>query len=143
VGARALGCRPWGASAHFLQSFKNVFKAEISTKMCLKMRILGEITVKFFSASGLRPSNPCLPSTAGGSAPRPPRCYSRLLLQTLYSSILTHHAFYCSLKEEIITIVNVLLLLLSHFLHLFFTLNSVVCVEGGARIFLAPGRRVP
>jgi len=28
-------------------------------------------------------------------------------------------------------------------LHLFFTLNSVVFVDVGARIFLAPGRRVP
>jgi len=43
------------------------------------------------------------------------------------------------LKEVKITNkVNVLLLLLSQFLHLFFTLNSVVFVEGGARIFLAP-----
>jgi len=46
------------------------------------------------------------------------------------------------LKEVKITKVNVLLLLLSHFLHLFFTLNSVVFVERGTRIFLAPGQRV-
>jgi len=35
-------------------------------------------TVKVVLAS---PPNPCLLSAAGGSAPRPPRCYSRLLLQ--------------------------------------------------------------
>jgi len=39
-----VGARPWGAglgdaSAYFLQSFKNAFKAEIYTKVRLKMRI--------------------------------------------------------------------------------------------------------
>jgi len=47
------------------------------------------------------------------------------------------------LKEVKITKVNVLLLLLSHFLHLIFTLNSVDFVEGGARIFLATGPGYP
>jgi len=46
------------------------------------------------------------------------------------------------LKEENTNRVSVLLLLLSHLLHLFFTLNSVVFVDGGARIFIAPGRKV-
>jgi len=31
----------------------------------------------------------------------------------------------------------------SALLHLFYALNSVNFVDGGARIFLAPGRRVP
>jgi len=38
-------------------------------------------TVKFVSASGALLSNSLFPSAAGGSAPRPLRCYSRLLLQ--------------------------------------------------------------
>jgi len=33
------------------------------------------------SASGALPPNLCLPTAAGDSAPRPPRCYSPLLLQ--------------------------------------------------------------
>jgi len=36
---------------------------------------------KTVSASGATSTNPRLPPAAGGSAPRPPRCYSRLLLQ--------------------------------------------------------------
>jgi len=40
------------------------------------MRIFWEKTEKVVSAS-----NPRLPPAAGGGAPRPPRCYSRLLLQ--------------------------------------------------------------
>jgi len=51
---------------------------------------------------------------------------------------------FIALKQKKITPINVLLLLLSHLLHLFFTLNFiVVLVDEGARIFLAPGRRVP
>jgi len=50
---------------------------------------------------------------------------------------------FIALKEEKICTLNVLLLLLSQFLHLFFTLNSVVFVDGGTIIFLAPGRMVP
>jgi len=38
-------------------------------------------TVKDVSASGAPSPNSRLPPAAGGSAPRPPRCYSRLLLQ--------------------------------------------------------------
>jgi len=50
---------------------------------------------------------------------------------------------FIALKEENITIVMLCFLLLSHFLHLFFILNSVVFVDGGARIFLAPGAGYP
>jgi len=49
---------------------------------------------------------------------------------------------FIALKENI-TIINVLLLLLSHLLHLFFTLNFIVFVDRGTRVFLASGRRVP
>jgi len=45
------------------------------------MRIIEKKTVKFVLASGAPPPNPRLPPAAEGSAPRPPRCYSRLLLQ--------------------------------------------------------------
>jgi len=37
--------------------------------------------VKIVSGSGALPSNPRLPPVAGGSAPRPPRSFSRPLLQ--------------------------------------------------------------
>jgi len=50
---------------------------------------------------------------------------------------------FVALKEEKITTVNVLLLLLSQFLHLFFTSKSVFFVDGAVRIFLGAGRRVP
>jgi len=39
VRARALGRKPWGRISILLQSFKNAFKAEIYTKVYLKMRI--------------------------------------------------------------------------------------------------------
>jgi len=45
------------------------------------MRISWEKMCKIVSASGAPPPNPCLPPAAGGSGPRPPCCYSRLLLQ--------------------------------------------------------------
>jgi len=38
-------------------------------------------TVKIVSGSGTPPTNPRLPPAAEGSAPKPPRCYSRLFLQ--------------------------------------------------------------
>jgi len=47
------------------------------------------------------------------------------------------------LKEEKITTINVLLLLLSHFFHLFFTLNSVVLLKGAQEYFLPQGARYP
>jgi len=51
---------------------------------------------------------------------------------------------FVALKEVKITTVNVLLLLLSQFLHLFFTFKSVVFVDGAARInFLAQSAGYP
>jgi len=47
------------------------------------------------------------------------------------------------LKEEKLTTVNVLRLLLSHFLHLFFTLTSAVCVEGAQEYFLPQSAGYP
>jgi len=44
------------------------------------MRSFWKKTIKIVSASRALPPNPRLPSAAGGSALRPPRCYSRLLL---------------------------------------------------------------
>jgi len=42
-----------------------------------------------------------------------------------------------------VTTANVLPLLFPHFCTYFFNSNSVILLKGGARIFLAPGRRVP
>jgi len=82
---------PWGAGlgsarAHFLKSFYTCFLAEISTKVCLKMRILGEKTVKIVSAC---------------SASRPPRFYSPPTIRptTLSSSFLVVNAFYSPQKD--------------------------------------------
>jgi len=50
---------------------------------------------------------------------------------------------FIALKQKNNYIVKVLLLLLSYFLYLIFTLNPIVFVNGRARIFLAPGRKVP
>jgi len=47
----------------------------------LKNAYYWEKTVKFVSATGDPPPNRRLPPAAGGSSPRPPRCYSCLLLQ--------------------------------------------------------------
>jgi len=85
------------------------------------------------------------PFSSGGweLCPQTPKMLLPPAITTLSSSSLTHNTLYCPLKEEKITTVNVLLLLLSHFLNLFITLNSVDFVEGGAKILLALGRRVP
>jgi len=44
-------------------------------------------------------------------------------------------------NKENLTTVYVLLLLLAHFLHLFYTLNSMIFVDRSAKIFLSPGRK--
>jgi len=93
----------------------------------------------------------------GGSAPEPsfasggwglrPQTPALLLLPTittLSSLFLVLNAFYSAQKKQVTT-ANVLSAFASSaLLHLFFNSNSVTFVEeeGGAKIFLAPGRRV-
>jgi len=48
---------------------------------------------------------------------------------------------FIALKEDKITTVMFFFCFFRTFFHLFFTLNSVIFVDGSARIFLAPGRR--
>jgi len=66
------------------------------------------------------------PPAAGGSAPRPPRCYSRIQLQNFvefvsYSSM----RFTLPLKQNKIPAVNILPLLLPHYCT-YFSLQTVV-----------------
>jgi len=84
------------------------------------------------------------PLASGGCrlSPKTPALFLLLAITTLSGLFLTFNAFLLPSNKQIST-VNVLLLLLSYFLHLFFTLNSIGFVDGGARIFLAPGHRVP
>jgi len=94
--------------------------------------------VKFFSASGAPSPNSRYPPAAGGSAPRLPALLLPPAITTLSSCFLMHNAFYYTHNYS-----NVPLLILSHFLHLFFYFKLCSFCWGGARIFLAPGRRVP
>jgi len=104
------------------------------------MRIFREKTVKSPQYRGLRPEP--LFTSGGELRPRSPRCYSHLLLQLCLVHFY-HIIHFIVLKEKNnYRTVNVLLLFLPQLLHLFFTLNSTVFVDGGARIFLAPGRKV-
>jgi len=73
---------------------------------------------------GAPPPNPHQAPAAEGSAPRPPRCYFRLLI-TLE-------------KKSKITAVNVFLLFLHSLLHLFFTSNSVVFADRGRKKISCP-----
>jgi len=50
---------------------------------------------------------------------------------------------FIALQRRKINTVNVLCLLLSHFLHLLFALNFVVFVEGGQEYFLPQGAGYP
>jgi len=68
--------------------------------------------------------------SVGSSAPRPPRCYSRLLLQLCQSSFLALKAVYY--LQQRINFAS------SKFLQLFFTSNSVVFVGRGRKNISCP-----
>jgi len=127
-GGTRLGARPLGTQQHIFSSH---------LKVCLKMRIIMEKSVKIVSASGAPPLNSCWPPVAVGSAPRPPRCYSLLLLPVVEFVYSTQMRFIAYEKEKNIcskcsTVASFALL------HLSFTSNSVVCVDGGRKNVSCP-----
>jgi len=67
------------------------FKADIKTKLCLKMLYFWKKTRKIAAALGVEPPNPHWPPAAGSSASRPPSCYSRHLFQLLKNCNLLSH----------------------------------------------------
>jgi len=79
VGARPLGRSLEGASAHFLQSFKKRVLSRNFDESMLKTRIFGKKTKNLLSVEP--------PFASGGWGLRPPRCYSRLLLQGRISTL--------------------------------------------------------
>jgi len=115
---------PWGtdfggAPAHFFQSFKTHFKQKFRPTL-LKNAYFLEKDVKFAH----------WPPAAGVSAPRPPCCYSRLLLQLCQSSFLALNALYCLQKRTNFASLK--------FLQLFFTSNSIIFVGRGRKNISCP-----
>jgi len=108
----------------------------------LKMRIFLKHTTKIASASGALPPNSRLPLTAGGSAPKPPRGYSPLILQLCRVCFYRLMRF-ITLEKEQNNSGTCSTFTSSALLRLFFTLNSAVFMTGGAKTYLAPGRRIP
>jgi len=104
------------------------------------MRIFWNKNVKITSVSGASPPDPRFPPAA---PPPDPPLISPVYYCKSVGFISSAKCVLFSSKKNKITTVNVLLLLLPQLSHLFFISNSVVFVEGGTRIFLAPERRVP
>jgi len=81
VGARALGRRPWGRiSTLFAVISKRVLSRNLDLSMLKNVYFLKKNCKNLLSVGGSAPE-PRLPPAAGGFDPKPPRCYSRLLLQ--------------------------------------------------------------
>jgi len=100
-GGTRPGAQALRAQQHFFAVILNVFLSRNLTKECLKMCIFG----KKSSKNRL---------SVGGSAPRPPRCYSRLLLLLCRVCSSAKCIFFRSKKNQVTT-ANVLPLLLLHF----------------------------
>jgi len=96
----------------------------------------GKKALKILSASGVPPPNPRLLRWLGAPPPD-----SRVVTSAYYYSFVKFisrgNAFYYLQKKNKITTLNLLFWLLPHFFT-YFSLQT-----GGARIFLALGRRVP
>jgi len=121
VGARALGRRQRILSRNLDQSMlKNAYFLEKDVK-------------NRFSIGGLAPKPP-LASGGRGLRPQTPTLLLPPTITTLSSSFLALNAVYYLQKRTNFAY--------SKFLQPFFTSNYVVFVAGGAKIFLAPGRRV-
>jgi len=106
------------------------------------MRIFWKETVTNRLRVGGSAFEPLFASGGWGLRPKPLRCYSHPTITTLSSSFLALNAFYYPEKEQNNNSKCSVFDSSAH-LHLFSTLNSVVLLTGGARIFLAPERRVP
>jgi len=78
-----------------------------------------------------------------GALPPDPRFVTPTCYNSFFEFVSSAKSVLLPSKINKTTTVNVLLLLLLHFYTLFFTSNSILFVDGGALIFLAPGRRYP
>jgi len=89
-----------------------------------------------FSIGGSAPE-PTLPPAAGGSAPRPPRYYSSLLLQLFAIRFLAINVFYYNKKEQ----KNCSRGSAFASSEVFPPIFHFSLLTGDARMFLAPGRK--
>jgi len=141
-GSTRPGAQALGTQQHTFAVILNVFLSRNLDQSMLKNASFWEKNCK--SRLRVEGSAPEPPFASGGWEPRPQT--SALLLPhtitTLLSLFLMLNAFY-SAEKETSNYYKCSAFASSALLHLFFNSNSVSFVEGGARIFLAPGSRVP
>jgi len=101
------------------------------------MRIFWKNTVKIVSAST------SFASGGWGLGPQTPPTVTLTYYYNFVEFVSSTQCDSLPSKKDKMTPVHVLLLHLFALLHLFFTSNSTDFMTGGARIFFAPGHRIP